>query len=179
VLHLSQSTGQFQIFLKGEDMDIDWSKQHSGVRKAGISTVLELMPDLAALLATFPDNASSFTWDVKVHMLMPDQFSCIPNWHHDCLPALDGIPQLHLARPELPMYLWISGSPLTEFDDGFVEPCTWHRFNQLDRHRGTASTAQCWRGFLRAVHSDLVAPNAIDHFRRHSQVYLDASNYQC
>jgi hypothetical protein len=176
---LSQSTGLFQIILKGEDIDIDWSKQHCGVRKAGISTVLELMPDIAALLTTFLENASLFTWDVKVHMPMPDQFPCIPNWHHDCLPALEGVPQIHLVRPELPVYLWISGSPPTEFDDGFIEPSTWHRFNQLVRRRGTASTAHCWRGFVRAVHSDLVAPNATDHFRRHSQVYLDASNYQC
>jgi hypothetical protein len=160
-------------------MNIDWSGQHCGVRKASISIVLELMPDIKVLLDTFPDEASAFTWDVKVHMLMPDQFPCIPNWHHDCLPTVKGEPQLQLARPDLPMYLWVSGSPLTEFDAGFIEPCTWHKFTQLDLHRGTESDKNCWRGFIRAVHRDLLQPNSGEYFRRHSQVYLDASTYQC
>ena len=32
-------------------MNIDWSQQHCGVRKANIATVRELMPDIAELLA--------------------------------------------------------------------------------------------------------------------------------
>ena len=160
-------------------MDVNWSQQHCGVRKAPISTVKELMPDLIPLLETFPEDPAAFTWDVKVHLLMPMQFPCIPNWHHDCVPTVDGVPQLDLAKPDLPIYLWVSGLPVPEFEEGFVRPRVWHKFNQMDRHRGVAATAHCWRGFIRAAHVGIEPPKAIDHIRRHCQVYLDAGTFQC
>jgi hypothetical protein len=70
---------------------IDWSKQHCGVHQAPYSVVLELMPDLAEVLGTFPDAPHHFTWDVKVHRLMPRQYPCIPHWHCDNVPRINGI----------------------------------------------------------------------------------------
>lgn len=159
-------------------MTIDWSKQHCGVHQAPASVVRELMPDLAPVLATFPDDERAFTWDVKVHMLMPQQYPCIPGWHRDFVPRVAGIQRFDLCRPELPMYCWISGPPLTQFKHGFLLPGEWHRFTQEDEHRGVAAGEFCWRGFIRAVHREIQAPKAGDHLRRHAQVYLDAQGYQ-
>jgi hypothetical protein len=157
---------------------IDWSKQHCGVHQAPIDKVLELMPDLQEVLATFPDDHKLFTWDVKIHMLMPRQYPCIPNWHTDNMPRQDGIQRFDMVRPELPMYLWISGAPLTQFKHGYVLPQRWVRFNQLDEHRGTAAAEFCWRAFIRATHKDILPPKEADFMRRHCQVYLDSETYQ-
>lgn len=158
--------------------DIDWSKQHCGVHQATISQVIYLMPDLKELLSTFPDDPHNFTWDVKVHMLMPNQYPCIPNWHVDNVPRENGIQRYDRIRPELPMYCWISGPPLTQFKHGFITPKVWHRFNQQDEHRGTMSGDFVWRGFIRASHKDIIPAKSGDHLRRHCQVYLDAATYQ-
>lgn len=159
---------------------IDWTSQHCGVILATIDSVARLMPEVHALIAaTFPDNPADFTWDVKVHMLKPRQYPCIPNWHTDAVPRINGIQQFDLVRPELPLYLWLSGAPLTQFEGGYLEPGAWHRYSQNDRHRGTAAAEDCWRGLIRAAHKDLQAPGAGEHLRRHSQVYLDAENYTC
>ena len=157
---------------------IDWAKQHCGVHQASDAVVRELMPDLAPVLDTFPDVAERFTFDVKVHMLMPRQFPCIPNWHVDNVPRVNGVQRFDLVRPDLPMYLWVSGPPLTQFQHGYVLPQTWHRFTQQDQHRGTAASEFCWRCFIRATHRDIQPPKAAGHLRRHSQVYLDAESYQ-
>lgn len=163
--------------------NIDWSKQHCGLHKASASAVALHMPDVFDLLMrTFPERLEDFTWDVKVHMLMPAQWPCIPNWHFDNVPRVNNAQDFSRVRPELPMYLWISGEPLTEFmlPDGRIEPVkpkTWHKFTQLDRHRGTQSHAFQWRGFIRATHRDLSTP--IDNcVRLHSQVYLDAESFR-
>ncbi len=157
---------------------IDWSRQHCGVHHASYETTLALMPDLAPILQTFPDDGGLFTWDVKVHMLMPGQYPCIPNWHTDNVPRINGVQRFDLCRPELPMYLWVSGGPLTQFKHGFVLPQKWHRFTQLDEHRGIASGEFTWRGFIRASHCELIPTSAENNLRRHSQVYLDAATYQ-
>lgn len=159
-------------------MKVDWSKQHCGVHQAPIEKVLELMPDLKEVLDTFPDDASKFTFDVKVHMLMPQQYPCIPNWHTDNVPRVNGVQRFDLIKPELPMYLWVSGAPLTQFKHGFVLPERWHRFTQLDEHRGIAAAEFCWRGFIRATHREIQAPKDSNWLRRHCQVYLDAETYQ-
>lgn len=160
-------------------IDIDWSKQHPGVHQAPFKVVDELMPDVAKLIAeSFVDNLDNFTWDIKVHMLMPRQYPCIPNWHTDNVPRVNGIQKFDAIKPELPMYLWISGPPLTQFKHGYIQPKVWHRFNQLDEHRGTAAGDFCWRGFIRATHVDIQRPKESDHLRRHSQVYLDAETFQ-
>lgn len=157
---------------------IDWSKQHCGVHQATWLKVVELMPDLGPLINEFPDDESNFTFDVKVHMLMPGQYPCIPNWHQDFVPRVNGIQKLNLCKPELPMYLWVSGGPLTQFKHGFIRAKEWVRFTQLDEHRGLPASEFTWRGFIRATHKDIQAPKQSDWLRRHSQVYVNADSYQ-
>lgn len=116
-------------------------------------------------------------------MLMPGQYPCIPNWHYDNIPRLNNVQDFSKVRPDLPMYLWVSNEPLTQFRKGehtwFVTPQQWTRFTQEDEHRGTVSQHFCWRAFIRATHQDILPQNPSGHnpFRRHSQVYLDASNF--
>lgn len=165
--------------MRGDAMkEIDWSKQLCGVHQAPFDQVLNLMPDLAELMTTFPDAYGDFTFDVKVHMLMPRQYPCIPNWHTDNVPRVNGIQRFDQIQADKPMYIWISGAPLTQFKHGYLLPNVWHRFTQLDEHRGTASSEFCWRGFIRATHQDITPPKNGNHLRRHCQVYLDAETYQ-
>lgn len=159
-------------------VDIDWSKQHCGVHHATVTTMLDLMPDLSPLVEIFPDKPSEFTWDVKVHMLMPGQYPCIPNWHTDFVPRVNGVQRFDMCRPDLPMYLWVSGAPLTQFKHGFLHAGVWHRFTQLDEHRGLPADDFRWRGFVRATHRDIQPPKTENNLRRHAQVYLDAGSYQ-
>lgn len=157
---------------------IDWSKQGCGVHQAPYYEVGLLMPDLSPVLSTFPDKHDDFTWDVKVHMLMPRQFPCIPGWHTDNVPRVNGIQRFDLCKPELPMYCWVSGPPYTQFKHGYLNPQTWHRFTQLDEHRGCVASEFCWRGFIRATHKGVQQPKTGDYVRRHCQVYIDAGSYQ-
>lgn len=157
---------------------IDWSKQHCGIHQAPFSEVLKLMPDLEEILKTFPDTPTHFTWDVKVHMLMPNQYPCIPNWHTDNVPRINGIQKFDLIDIKYPMYAWISGPPLTQFKHGFLTPGKWHRFTQADEHRGTMSGDFCWRGFIRATHLEILRPKEGPWIRRHCQVYCDSQSYQ-
>lgn len=165
---------------------VDWTKQHCGVHRATIEQLKELMPDVYCLIfQTFPDDQelSDFTWDVKVHMLMPAQYPCIPNWHYDNVPRVNNVQDWGSVRTDLPMYLWLSGEPLTEFrENGVVTKVPvgqWHRFTQKDEHRGTRSEDFQWRGFIRATHKDILPANPVgaNVLRRHSQVYLDAGNF--
>lgn len=164
--------------------EIDWSKQHCGVHQASFDDMIRLMPDVTDLVTQeFPLNPSNFVWDVKVHMLMPGQFPCIPNWHYDNVPRVNNVQDFNRVTPDLPMYLWLSGAPLTEFrkggDSWLVEPRKWYRFTQEDEHRGTQADAFGWRGFIRATHKGIMPsrPRGHDPLRRHSQVYLDARNF--
>lgn len=162
---------------------VDWTKQHNGVHQASFEQLVELMPDLTELLGTFPEDPRDFIWDVKVHMLMPGQFPCIPNWHYDNVPRVNNKQDFDKVRPDLPMYLWLSGAPLTEFrkkgETWSISPQTWVKFNQTDEHRGTMSTEFTWRGFIRATHKGIAPANRVgnDPTRRHSQVYLDSNNF--
>lgn len=160
------------------DAVIDWSKQICGVHQATYEGTIEAMPDLAGLLKTFPDDPGCFTWDVKVHMLMPRQYPCIPNWHCDFVPRVDGIQRHDLVKADKPMYCWVSGPPLTQFKHGYLEAKKWHRFTQVDEHRGTPSGDFCWRGFIRATHIDIMTAKEPPWERRHAQVYLDSETYQ-
>lgn len=159
-------------------MEIDWSKQHCGVHQADYETTVSLMPDVKSILDTFPENPNLFTWDIKVHMLMPNQYPCIPNWHVDNVPRPDGRQDFSLIKPSEYMYLWLSGPPLTEFKNGFVQAKTWIKFNQNDEHRGTASGDFCWRGFIRASPFTILKPKNENNLRRHCQVYLDANTFK-
>ena len=162
---------------------IDWSEQHCGVHQAEFSELIELMPDLITLLSTFPEDVGDFIWDVKVHMLMPNQYPCIPNWHFDNIPRVNNKQDFDLVKPEAPMYLWLSNAPLTEFRANgktwHIKPREWVKFTQCDEHRGTKSNDFNWRGFIRATHKSILPakPSGTDKLRRHSQVYLDASNF--
>lgn len=42
------------------------------------------MPDLKPLFDSCPIKDGVI--DVKIHMLMPNQYPCIPNWHYDLVP---------------------------------------------------------------------------------------------
>lgn len=161
-----------------EDLKIDWSKQHCGVHQADHETTLDLLPVIKPILDTFPDDPERFTWDVKIHMLMPRQYPCIPNWHVDNVPRVNGIQRFDLTNTNLPMYLWLSNGPLTQFLHGYVQPRTWVRFTQLDQHRGTAAAEFGWRCFIRATHREIQKPKLGDNLRRHCQVYLNADEYQ-
>jgi len=164
---------------------IDWKKQHCGVRRATYTQVIELMPDLKEIMETFPENVNDFYWDIKVHMLMPNQYPCIPNWHCDNVPRDEnGNKDFDARRLDLPMFLWVSNSPATEFktvDGSFkVTPEKWLKFYQDDIHRGTVSEEFTWRGFIRATHKDIISKQPSenhDPLRRHSQVYVDAANF--
>ena len=140
--------------------------------------MLELMPDIREVIETFPDLPTDFTWDVKVHMLMPRQYPAIPHWHVDNVPRENGIQRFDKTQSNLPMYMWISGAPLTQFKNGYILPQRWVRFTQLDEHRGTPASEFCWRGFIRATHKDIIPPKDGDYLRRHCQVYLDEDTYQ-
>ena len=159
---------------------IDWSKQHCGVHMAPLSAVREFMPDVADLIDdSFPENSEDFTWDIKVHMLMPLQYPCIPNWHVDAVPRVNGLQRFDLVKADLPLYLWVSGPPLTQFESGYLQPKVWHRYSQNDKHRGISASDFSWRGLIRATHKDIEKPKTGDYLRRHSQVYLDAATYLC
>lgn len=157
---------------------IDWSKSHCGIHQAPYNKIEILMPEVMPILQSFPDNHEDFTWDIKVHMLMPNQYPCIPGWHTDNVPRINGIQRYDLIKPLLPMYAWISGHPLTQFKHGFLQAEKWHRFTQIDEHKGTASSDFTWRCFIRATHFDIQKPKKSDFLRRHCQVYLDSEKYQ-
>lgn len=164
--------------------NIKWEEQHNGVHQASYGQLIELMPDLEQLLGTFPEDPEDFVWDVKVHMLMPNQFPCIPNWHFDNIPRVNNLQDFSLVRPDLPMYLWVSGEPLTEFrkngESWLIRAGEWYRFTQEDEHRGTVSSKFTWRGFIRATHKGIYVTNKVGHnpLRRHTQVYLDSTNFK-
>src|SRR5574342_1166564 len=143
--------------------EVDWSAQHCGVHQAPWSAVISQMFDVATLIThSFPDRFTDFTWDVKVHMLMPGQYPCIPHWHRDFVPRRYGIQQFHECQPDKPIYMWLSGPPLTQFKHGYVQAQQWVRFSQLDEHRGIPADNFCWRGFIRATHKDIVKPKGFD-----------------
>lgn len=94
---------------------IDWSKQHCGIHQGDAWDLVCLMPEVHALVFdTFPEDMNDFIFDVKVHMLMPGQYPCIPNWHYDNVPRVNNKQDFDLVRPDLPMYLWASNAPQTK-----------------------------------------------------------------
>ena len=156
--------------------------QHNGVKKCSYEDMIRLMPDVKQIIDTFPYNPRDFTWDVKVHMLMPHQFPCIPNWHYDCVPRdHEGQQDFSKVNTDHKMYLWLSGGPFTEFKVGdktlFIKPKTWFEFTQMDEHRGTVSEEFTWRCFIRATDKRILAPKPQGALRRHSQVYLDSEKF--
>lgn len=138
----------------------------------------ELLNELPNAVTWYP---SRWVIDVKVHMLMPGQWPCIPNWHTDFCPRDEsGRRQPERRDGAYKMYLWLSGPPYTEFLDGReIEPRKWMVFDQFDIHRGVAATEHCWRMFMRVAPVE-IAPSVPPQMwkRIHTQVYLDAANFQ-
>lgn len=169
-------------------MNIDWSKSHNGVMLCTFEKTIELMPEVASILEELYPHLelprNEYLVDVKVHMLMPGEFPCIPNWHRDFVPRDESKSKLpHLISGEK-MYLWVSGAPFTEFmEKGAlkkIEGCTWKSFTQNDVHRGVASEIHTWRCFIRVIPAKFVHPGTLNvgTLRRHSQVYLDAEKFK-
>jgi hypothetical protein len=161
---------------------IDWSKQHCGMHQAPIVAVYRDMSEVGDLIdETFPktENVMDFSWDIKVHMLMPRQYPCIPGWHVDNVPRdEDGRQMFDKVRLDLPMYMWISGGPLTQFRTGYIKPEKWVKFTQACEHRGQAASEFTWRGFIRATHKDILPVKQGPWVRRHCTVYVDEVDYQ-
>lgn len=172
--------------------EIDWSKQHCGIIHGQAEDVRNHMPDLRELMDSFPENENDYVWDVKVHMLMPNQYPAIPNWHRDMVPRNEkGQEDFSRITTEYPLWLWVSGDPLTKFmlEDGYayeIKPKEWYKFTQNDIHCAQKSERFQWRGLIRATHKNLNmnSKNVNNPFgiksviRRHAQVYLDANNFK-
>lgn len=171
-------------------IEINWAKSHCGLYRAPLSEATNLMPELAPVLETWPGyKHEDWTIDVKVHMLKPKQWPCIPNWHYDNVPRdRNNVQDFTKRVPGALMWLWLSGAPLTEFkanEDPYtfhtfhVEPERWHSFTQWDEHRGTVSEGHVWRCFIRLSPYTILKPAPRSQWlRRHSQVYLDAGSYK-
>jgi hypothetical protein len=163
---------------------IDWSKSHCGTMLTTFEETYRLMPEVKpiidALIPHLELPIEEYVVDVKVHMLMPGEYPCIPNWHCDFIPRDKELNKLpHLITGEK-MYLWVSGEPKTEFkksptiiktDAGF----DWVEFTQKDVHRGIKSTIHTWRCFIRIIPKKFIHPTTINigMLRRHSQVYIE------
>lgn len=152
---------------------------HNGLHRVPLFEAAKLMPEIAEVLFSLkPERSlSEYTIDVKVHMLMPKQYPCIPNWHYDMVPRVDGKQDFSKINDEL-MYLWLSGPPLTQFKYGLIPAKKWVAFTQRDLHKGTQASEHGWRLFIRACPITILSPNPPEKWiRRHSQVYLNAENF--
>lgn len=163
---------------------IDWSKSHCGLMHCRINQVPELMPELQPVVESILPHLQHFTesyiLDCKVHMLMPGEYPCIPNWHCDFVPRdEDKRVQRDRINDRDLMYLWTSGAPYTEFKShqGKIgtEVGDWVTFNQRDIHRGVKSEIHTWRCFVRLIPEWFQHPctQNVGQIRRHSQVYID------
>ena len=153
---------------------IDWSKCHNGLMLCTLEQAHELMPEVMPIIDPIKHLLLHYAIDVKVHKLMPGQNPSIPNWHYDFRPRDPLNRPSKYIKDETPMYLWVSGAPLTEFKDDTVLPNTWYMFNRDDLHRGVEATDFCWRGFIRAIPKSFIHPGTknVGEVRRHSQVYI-------
>ena len=180
--------------------DIDWSKCHNGLFLCRRHQVDHLMPEVVPILEelhkytriTDPRMATCAQpgdfWtdkliDVKVHMLMPGQYPCIPNWRRDFTPR-DSLGERlkgwRAPKDDPLMWMWLSGPPLTlyrsasELTEFEKSEQAWHSFTRNDAHRGQKATEHCWRGFIRVIPEAFVHEHTINvgQIRRHSQVYL-------
>jgi len=193
------------------------STDHCGLFRAPLHLAAALMPSMADLIASCPiDAAYRADWelDVKVHMLMRDQYPCIPNWHCDNVPRTDGTRYDLVgshdgtfdygAGRDIPMFLWVSDEPTTEFlaeelqvpetpgshaDVAFdiqqwaprtqrIQANAWYSMDQRTPHRGRAAEHGGWRVFARLTHKS-IAPSrpVLSVIRRHTQVYLEADHF--
>jgi hypothetical protein len=170
--------------------DIDWSKSHCGVILADYTNTSRLMPEVIPIINDLVDSdqlqydISEYLIDVKVHMLMPDQYPCIPNWHCDFVPRDS---EMALEPDKVTgdkMYLWVSNGPYTEFKSppSIIKgkQTKWVEFDQTEIHRGRVSEEHTWRAFIRLVPKKFTIGRGIKNMgeiRRHAQVYLDAAKF--
>jgi hypothetical protein len=179
-----------------------------GLFRCPLPLAYDLMPELSALYDSAPVlKPDDWELDVKIHMLMRDQYPCIPNWHCDNVPrGRDGRVSYREATSVVPkMLLWVSDGPETEFLDapldfpgvpaghqelaefirtsgaGFskIRPQTWMGMGMRTPHRGTQAQKDGWRVFARLTHRS-IAPDrpVLSYERRHCQVYLDATAFE-
>lgn len=165
---------------------MDWSKSHNGLMLCSFEQTKEYMPEvlpiIEELIPYLEHNINDYLIDVKVHMLMPGEYPCIPNWHADFVPRDENLKKQHSKITSDKMYLWTSGAPKTEFKNGKViiktENYNWIEFDQRSIHRGTKSEEHTWRCFIRLIPKWFVHNHTINvgTIRRHSQVYIDDPN---
>lgn len=103
----------------------EMQNSYCGLFRATIAEAILYMPELLPLYETIPiprEELEEWELDIKIHMLMPKQYPCIPNWHCDNVPRLPttGLTDYRLAEVNVqasvkPMLLWVSGTPCTEF----------------------------------------------------------------
>ena len=165
---------------------MDWSKSHNGIMLCSIEQTRELMPEVMPMideLVPFLEHSpDDYAVDVKVHMLMPGQYPCIPNWHLDFVPRDENKKKLPGKITGDKMYLWCSGAPYTEFKEAPKKIDTgnykWVEFTQKDAHRGIKSDIFTWRCFIRLIPKWFIHPGTLNVgcIRRHSQVYIDNPN---
>ena len=193
-----------------------------GLFRATLKEARELMPELQALYESIPipiDFQDQYELDLKIHMLMANQWPCIPNWHCDNVPrGENGITDYKLAEANTlkavpKMLLWVSGTPCTQFlsrdievpnyptshsdvsnyikaliakedvvDDKplltHIDAQQWIEMDQVTPHRGMKSEKNQWRIFARLTHKSILPTRQqTSILRKHSQVYLDASEF--
>ena len=170
--------------------DIDWSKSPNGVMLCSFKEAILFMPEIKPVLAELINSGilelpvQEYAVDVKIHMLMPKQFPCIPNWHRDFVPRDENLKRDFKAITGEKMYMWLSGAPLTEYKnkeaENHLKPAQqWHSFTQNDLHRGTLCNEHTWRCFIRVIPKKFIHPTTINIGKRriHTQVYCDASKF--
>lgn len=169
---------------------IDWSKSHCGVMLCSFAQTVELMPEVTPILEEVVPMLElpieDYLVDVKVHMLMPEQFPCIPNWHYDFMPRDENGERCEGEASDQKMYMWLSSAPLTLYKDRetgeeFTKPAQqWHTFTQKDLHRGQVAEEHVWRCFIRVIPKHFVhsVTKNVGTVRRHCQVYLDSRKFR-
>ena len=164
---------------------MDWSNSHNGIMLCTFEQTREYMPEvmpmLDELIPHLEHDADNYVVDVKVHMLMPGAYPCIPGWHLDFVPRDENRKKLpHLITGDK-MYLWVSNAPYTEFKKDPVKintgNYTWTEFTQRDPHRGVKSEIHTWRCFIRVIPKKFIHPftTNVGTIRRHSQIYIEDS----
>lgn len=162
---------------------IDWSKSHCGVMLCSFGKTVELMPEtkpvLDSIIPHLELDEDDYLVDVKVHMLMPGEYPCLPNWHTDFVPRDNNLKKLPKDITGHKMYLWISGEPKAEWKNAppiiTSKGYDWVEFTQRCVHRGVKSKVHIWRCFIRIIPKWFVHHTTINigQQRRHTQVYID------
>ena len=120
----------FKVVSKTEDTygtgildNVNLSDQYCGLFRCPLAEAYKLLPDLSDLfndangmLINEGHNPYEWEMDLKIHMLMKDQYPCIPNWHCDNVPRVEGKTKYNAIKEDTPpMYLWLSDNPTIEF----------------------------------------------------------------